>query len=229
MADNRFRLVDASTGAFLRVSGANHASYGYLDLDGDAPIYETDDIVDIHRLAMEAASPSPLGRRPDGLPSLRYIEGEFFPVTVKRNLGAIVPGGEHVDVSTTLLRVHLEDIKAVETVRSRDFKSTPRIILKNYLPPDVISRLDAMSPEFLVVRGSEAHQAGDFILSKGVFGAKVGEIVHIRPLPDNWPMKAEIDTSGLCLALVDYASNTPSYSLSEIEPTPVAAPIAPRF
>ena len=224
MTEIAFHFVDEATGRFLRLRGNSASSRYFLSLDERLPVYSTNDIAEVHGIVRETADPSPAGRAPFGIPKLDEIDGAIYPVTAVKRYGAIVPGGDPVLLSTDLMKVELSEVVTCQSVPSRDFEHTPHVMLKRYLPEEVLEKLDAMTPEFLVLRSSEPLEPGAFVLTENWRGAKVGEIAHVTPVPDSWPLSSTVDTADLQLVLVDYSANNPSYSLTEIDQVAVAAP-----
>lgn len=234
MSDTTFHLVEATTGKFVRVHGSP-GGFGdyYLSLDENDPVFATNDIVDIHRLMKIAESEGgPIRRMPYGIPSVDDIEGEFYPVTVAKTYGTIVPGGDPILLSNELKRVELVDTKEPKTVHSRRFDETPRAVLKVYLPSAIVESLEGMEPEFIVVdRRAGSVSVGDFVLSgtSGFGGGpKLGEILHVQPLPDSWPLPRETDESCLDLVFLNNASASASYTLEDLPLAQDAGP-SPRF
>lgn len=213
MTETTFHLMDAATGRFLRQYGNPDQSTAFLSVEGEGPAYATDDVTDIHMLMR-------LGERdrtPFGLPSINHIEDEFYPVAAVKRYGSVVSGGDRVLLSTDLFKVELEDLRTPRLVRSRSFSDTPRNVLKSYLPTEILSRLDGMEPEFLVLNGDKEPVApGEFVLAQAYVGAKIGEVLHAVPLPDSWPLDPRQEPEGLVLVLVDYASKTNSYRVREL-------------
>jgi hypothetical protein len=213
MTETTFHLMDAATGRFLRLYGNSDRSTDYLSVDGDGPTYSTEDVADIHRLMRLGEG----NRSPFGLPSIKHVEDEFYPVAAVKRYGSVVPGGDRVLLSTDLVRVELEDLRTPRLVRSRNFSGTPRNLLKSYIPADVLSRIDSMEPEFLVLNGEkEPITPGEFVLAETYVGAKIGQVVHAVPLPETWPLEPRQEPDGLVLVLVDYASKSNSYSVSDL-------------
>jgi hypothetical protein len=216
MSEINFHLMDAATGRFLRRYGDRRVSREYLAVDGDGPAYTTADIADIHRLVRLA----PDDRTPFGLPVMSDIEDEFFCVAAVRTYGSVVPGGDTVLLSTDLMKVELEDLKTPPFIRSRDFKSTPAILRKRYASAAILDRISsnpAMKPEFVVFDGSQYPVGvGEFIMSQDMYGAQIGEVLGVTPLPDSWPLEASRAADGLMLAIVDYASSAGSYRVCEL-------------
>jgi hypothetical protein len=129
----------------------------------------------------------------------------------------VVPGGDSVLLSTDLVRVELEDLRTPRLVHSRGFSITPRNVLKSYIPSDILSKVDGMEPEFLVLNvDKEPITRGEFVLSQTYVGAKIGEVLHAVPLPETWPLGPRQEPEGLVLVLVDYASKTNSYRISDL-------------
>ncbi|MCV9963836.1 hypothetical protein OIU34_18320 [Pararhizobium sp. BT-229] len=213
MSETTFHLMDAATGRFLRQYGGSMHTRAYLSPDGDGPAYSTSDIADIHRLMRLGEN----DRTPYGLPAIDHVEDEFYCVAAVKRYGSVVPGGDDVLLSTDLVKVELEELRTPRVVRSRKFSETPRIVLKRYVPEDILSRIDAMDPEFLVLNGEkEPIAAGEFVLAENYAGARIGEVLHSMPLPESWPLSPGNEEDGLALVLVDYASKTNSYSVSDL-------------
>jgi hypothetical protein len=185
----------------------------YLSIEGDGPAYSTTDIVDIHRLMRVGEH----DRSPYDLPRLDRVEDEFYCVAAVKKYGSVVPGGDAVLLSTDIVKVELGEIRTPKVVQSRKFSEMPRILLRRYVPEDILSRIETMDPEFIVTKGeTEQVNPGEFVLSENYVGARLGEVLHSVPLPDNWPLSALTDDSGLALVLVDYASTANSYSVHDL-------------
>jgi hypothetical protein len=213
MTETTFHLMDAATGRFLRQYGNPDRSTDFLSVDGDGPAYSTDDVTDIHRLMRLGGG----DRSPFGLPKIDHIEDEFYPVAAVKRYGTVVAGGDSVLLSTDLLRVELEGLRTPRLVRSRGFSGTPRNVLKSYIPAEILSKVDGMEPELLVLKGeNEPITPGEFMMTETYVGAKIGEVIHAVPLPENWPLDPRQEPDGLVLALVDYASKTDSYRVSDL-------------
>jgi hypothetical protein len=213
MSETTFHLMDAATGRFLRQYGGSDHSRAYLSIDGDGPAYSTSEIVDIHRLMRLQED----DRTPYGLPIIDHVEDEFYCVAAVKRYGSVVPGGDQVLLSTDLMKVELEDLRTPRIIPSRKFSETARILLKRYVPADILARIDDMTPEFLVVNGNEEpFVPGEFVLAEEWSRAKVGEVLHATTLPEDWPLSASNEEDGLVLILVDYASKTNSYSVTEL-------------
>ncbi|MBY3150915.1 hypothetical protein HFO56_00535 [Rhizobium laguerreae] len=214
MSETTFHLMDAATGRFLRQYGNADHSMTRLSVEGDGPAYTTADITDIHRLMRHRDSQ----RTPFGLPDLRGIEDEFYCVAAVKRYGSVVPGGDVVLLSTDLVRVELEELRTPRIIPSRTFSTTPSIVLRTYLPTDILSRIADFQPEFLVVNGiDEPIVPGEFVLSETYVGAKIGAVLHSTPLPESWPLAATKEEDGLILLFVDYASKKESYRVSELD------------
>ncbi|MDW9478702.1 hypothetical protein GOB57_08295 [Sinorhizobium meliloti] len=213
MPETTFHLMDAATGRFLRQYGGSDHTRAYLSVDGDGPAYSTPEIVDIHRLMrLEQGD-----RTPYGLPVISHVEDEFYCVAAVKRYGSVVPGGDTVLLSTDLVKVELETLRTTRIVPSRNFAETPRILLKSYLPGDVLARIGDMKPEFLVINGNEETLAtGEFVLAEEWSVARIGEVVHSIPLPESWPLAPTKDEDGLLLILVDFAPKEKSYRMAEI-------------
>ena len=223
MSETTFHLMDAATGRFLRKYGGSNAR-AYLSVDGDGPAYSTTEIVDIHRLMRLEEGV----RSPYDLPAIDHVEDEFYCVAAVKRYGSVVSGGDQVLLSTDLMKVELEDLRTPRVVPSRKFSETARILLKRYIPESILAGIDTMKPEFLVVNGNEPISTGEFVLTEDWSAARIGEVVHVTPLPEDWPLAPSNEEVGLVLLLVDYASKASSYRAAELslgeQATPSNAP-----
>lgn len=213
MSETTFHLMDAATGRFLRQYGDSQHARAYLSVDGDGPAYSTTEIADIHRLMRIEEGV----RSPYDLPAIDHVDDEFYCVAAVKRYGSVVPGGDQVLLSTDLMQVELEDLRTPRVVPSRKFAETARILLKRYIPEDILAGIDTMKPEFLVVNGNkEPISTGEFVLTENWSAARIGEVVNVTPLPEDWPLAPSNEEDGLVLLLVDYASRTSSYRVAEL-------------
>ncbi len=213
MSETTFHLMDAATGRFLRQYGDPMHSRAHLSVDGDGPAYSTTEIVDIHRLMRLEEGV----RSPYDLPAIHHIEDDFYCVAAVKRYGSVVPGGDQVLLSTDLMKVELEDLRKPRVVPSRKFDKTAPLLLKRYVPEHILSRIGTMEPEFLVVNGNkEPVAAGEFVLTEDWSTPKIGEVVNVIPLPEDWPLAPSNEEDGLVLVLVDYGSKASSYRVVEL-------------
>lgn len=221
MSETTFHLMDAATGRFLRQYGDPMYSRTYISVDGDGPAYSTTEIADIHRLMRLEEGV----RSPHDLPAVDHVEDEFYCVAAVKRYGSVVPGGDQVLLSTDLMKVDLEDLRTPRIVPSRKYSETARILLKRYIPESILAGIDTMKPEFLVVNGTtEPISAGEFVLTEDWSATRIGEVVNVTPLPEDWPLAPSNEEEGLVLLLVDYASKASSYRVSELSLQEQATP-----